>query len=164
MSLNEKSLSSPPPLHLKDPAVAQKTSQETMSSTSTHVNEKRGATSTEMEVPRSSGLSTTHSNQLSPFDTDVEAMITPSTSQQDCNRTLIKKKGGVDCQVWPGRDHWKQKAKAAKQKRTCNCLSRLSKRNRMLVRILLVVLVVCIAVAVGFGISKPLGAGIWKPS
>ncbi|KAK4645977.1 hypothetical protein QC761_206280 [Podospora bellae-mahoneyi] len=101
---------------------------------------------------------TTH--RLNPFDTDIEAMITNENSHK---RSAECTKGGTDCQVWPGQDHWKRKAKAAKKnRRACNCLAGLSKRNRILVKILLIFLIVGIAVGVGFGVSKPLGAGIWR--
>ncbi|KKA30912.1 hypothetical protein TD95_002631 [Thielaviopsis punctulata] len=66
-----------------------------------------------------------------------------------------------DCQVWPGQDHWKRKAKAAKKERSITCLARLSKRNRIIAKVVLGVLIIGIAVAVGFGVSKPLGAPIW---
>ncbi|KAJ4288264.1 hypothetical protein N0V88_007454 [Collariella sp. IMI 366227] len=96
-----------------------------------------------------------------PFDTDIEAMITRECTSN--RKSAECTKGGSDCQVWPGQDHWRRKAKAAKKSRhSCNCLAGLSKRNRILVKILILVLIVGIAVAVGFGISKPLGAGIWR--
>lgn len=66
-----------------------------------------------------------------------------------------------DCQVWPGQDHWKRKAKAAKKERSTTCLANLSKRNRIIVKVALGILIIGIAVAVGFGVSKPLGAPIW---
>lgn len=72
-------------------------------------------------------------------------------------------KGSPDGQVWPGKEHWKKKAKANKiNQRNCQCLAKMSKRNRMFVKIGIILLVVAIGVGVGFGISKPLGAGIWK--
>ncbi|KAK4462140.1 hypothetical protein QBC42DRAFT_84326 [Cladorrhinum samala] len=117
----------------------------------------------DVAVSRISNLSTPATvHRTNPFDTDIEAMITQDTNHKrsgsaECTR------GGTDCQVWPGQDHWKRKAKAAKKSRhTCTCLAGMSKRNRIIIRILIIILVVGIAVAVGFGVSKPLGAGIWK--
>ncbi|KAK4233866.1 hypothetical protein C8A03DRAFT_47680 [Achaetomium macrosporum] len=109
---------------------------------------------------RPSDASTPATARANPFDTDVEAMIT----RDSCNRKSAEcTKGGSDCQVWPGQDHWKRKAKAAKKSRhTCTCLAKLSKRNRVLVKILIIILVVGAAVAIGFGVSKPLGADIWR--
>jgi len=112
-------------------------------------------------VPRTSNVSTpASSHHANPFDTDIEAIITTET----CNRKSTEcTKGGPDCQVWPGRDHWRRKAKAAKRSRhNCNCLANLSKQNRIMVKIAIGLLIIGIAVGVGLGISKPLGAGIWR--
>ena len=95
-----------------------------------------------------------------PFDTDVEAIV--SSGEQSNRKSTSGIRGGPDCEVWPGKDHWRQKAKAAKrERRACNCLAHLSRRNRIIVKVLIGVLIIGIAVAVGFGVSKPLGAGIW---
>jgi len=112
-------------------------------------------------IPRTSNISTPSStHHANPFDTDIEAIMTTDS----CIRKSAEcTKGGPDCQVWPGRDHWRRKAKANKMSRhNCNCLANLSKRNRIIVKILIGVLIIGIAVGVGLGISKPLGAGIWR--
>lgn len=115
----------------------------------------------EEKVSRPSDVSSPATVRANLFDTDIEAMITPV--EQHGRRSAECTKGGTDCQVWPGQDHWKRKAKAAKKQRhTCNCLANLSKRNRIIVKILIIILIVGIAVGVGFGVSKPLGAGIWR--
>lgn len=102
---------------------------------------------------------------LNPFDTDIEAAITHTDSATAGMATTTTKgsKKGVcgEATVWPGQAHWKKKAKEQKIQRSRTCLSRLSKRNRMIVKILLVLFVLGIAVGVGLGISKPLGASIW---
>lgn len=118
---------------------------------------------TNEDAPRMSTASTPRSDKsANPFDTDVEAMVTTNTTDSCINKTtsspLARKS---DCQVWPGKDHWKQKAKAAKARRSCNCMASLSPRNRIIAKVLLVFLVIGIAVGVGFGVSKPLGAPIW---
>jgi hypothetical protein len=113
-----------------------------------------------LDVHRESAVSTPRSYQNSnPFDTDIEAMV-PTHSQESCPRKSTTVDRG-DCQVWPGKDHWKRKAKLAKRDRSCTCLARLSKRTRIVVKILIGLLIVGIAVGVGFGVSKPLGAPIW---
>ncbi|KAJ0117808.1 hypothetical protein J7T55_002008 [Diaporthe amygdali] len=106
-------------------------------------------------------------NDLNPFDTDIEAMISTRTTREDdsCGMKSTSKGNLKGAQVWPGQDHWKKKAKANKlNQRSCQCLAKMSKRNRILVKVAIIVLVVLTAVGVGFGISKPLGAGIWKPA
>lgn len=131
-----------------------------------HEKHARLSTGSVTEVlPRTSDLSTpTSAHHHNPFDTDVEAMITHTTSEGTNNgngRRSIACRGLGDSQVWPGQSHWKKKAKEQKMKRSCSCLSRLSKRNRLIVKVLIVLLVIGIAVGVGVGISKPLGAPIW---
>jgi hypothetical protein len=114
---------------------------------------------------QSSALSSpTSARQLNPYDTDIEAM---GQSSENLNRKMTQctgVKSNPNCTVWPGQDHWKQKARAAKRKnRSCQCMAHLSKRTRLIVKILIAILIIGIAVGVGVGISKPLGAGIWKP-
>jgi hypothetical protein len=117
--------------------------------------------SAEKAPPRLSDVSTTH--QANPFDTDIEAII--SSTNENRNISAQCTRGGPECQVWPGQDHWRQKAKDAKNKRrNCNCFAHLSKRNRIIAKVLIAFLVVGIAVGVGVGISKPLGARIWHPN
>ncbi|PHH62599.1 hypothetical protein CDD81_6833 [Ophiocordyceps australis] len=114
--------------------------------------------------PSQSGPPTPRSDRTAnPFDTDVEAMVTNSSTDK-CPRASIVINRRDDCQVWPGKDHWKQRAKAAKRQRSCTCMARLNRRTRVVVKILIVVLVVGLAVAIGFGVSKPLGAPIWGKS
>ncbi|KAK8144148.1 hypothetical protein G3M48_006254 [Beauveria asiatica] len=92
-----------------------------------------------------------------PFDTDVEAaLISQSTTRKSCHVTR-----NGECQVWPGKQHWKDKAKDAKIKRSCTYMSRLNHRQKIAAKVLLIALVIGIAVGVGFGVSKPLGAPIW---
>lgn len=131
------------------------------------------APSPEIGFRRSSDVSTpaTAHNELNPFDTDLEAMISSrSMTEQDdsCGMKSVSKsnlKGSPEGQVWPGQDHWKKKAKAAKiNQRSCQCLAKMSKRNRMITKVLIGAVILAIAVGVGLGISRAVGAGVWKPS
>jgi hypothetical protein len=119
---------------------------------------------TSVELARDSTLSTPNSvHRLNPFDTDVEAGHSSENLHRKSTQFTGRTLHNPNCTVWPGQDHWKQKARAAKIKnRSCQCMARLSKRNRLIAKILIAFLVVGIAVGVGLGISKPLGAGIWK--
>ncbi len=153
----------PQPLYLKSAAacVTEKASRDTLGSdTLTPSDEKTVEAS--IDTRRASDVSNPSSNRLDAFDTDIEAIIPHNSAAESCAGKFARR-GGTDCQVWPGQDHWKRKAKAAKMKRSCRCLSHLSKRNRLIVKILIGFLVVGMAVGVGFGVSKPLGAGIWQP-
>ncbi|KAI2623377.1 hypothetical protein GGR54DRAFT_51183 [Hypoxylon sp. NC1633] len=118
-----------------------------------------------MEIRRDSSASTPYSaSAVNGFDTDIEAMMPVKSSEQLNKTTTAGTRPRSDCPVWPGQDHWRQKARAAKiNNRSCQCMARLSKRNRIVVKILIALSIVGIAVGVGFGISKPLGAGIWQP-
>ncbi|KAI0167163.1 hypothetical protein GGR52DRAFT_91462 [Hypoxylon sp. FL1284] len=133
----------------------------------THSHERSPIAS--MDSRRNSNASTPYSATApTAFDTDIEAMM-PGKSSEHLNKTVTGATGNTrsnpDCTVWPGQDHWRQKARAAKiNNRSCQCMARLSRRNKIMVKILIVFLIVGIAVGVGFGISKPLGAGIWQPS
>lgn len=130
------------------------------------------APSPDVGYRHSSDVSTpaTAHNDLNPFDTDLEAMISTRTLAVEDDSCGMKSasnsnlKGSPDGQVWPGQAHWKKKARAAKiNNRSCQHLARLSKRNRIIVKILIGVLVLGIAVGVGLGVSKSMGASIWKP-
>ncbi|KAH6892966.1 hypothetical protein B0T10DRAFT_262835 [Thelonectria olida] len=109
---------------------------------------------------RPSAASTPCSDRGNPFDTDVEAMV-PSKTTDTCSNRIAQQVSKSECQVWPGKEQWRQKAKLAKKQRGCTCMNRLSRRNKIIAKVLIVFLVVGIAVGVGFGISKPLGAHIW---
>lgn len=148
-------------------------SQSADKNTSTTTNTNTLAPSPEIGSRRSSDVSTpaTTHNDLNPFDTDLEAMISSRTLTQPddaCGMKSASKsnlKGSPEGQVWPGQDYWKNKAKAARiNKRSCQCLAKMSKRNRIIVKVLIGAIIVAIAVGVGLGISRAVGAGVWKPS
>ncbi|KAI1451992.1 hypothetical protein F4805DRAFT_58059 [Annulohypoxylon moriforme] len=118
-----------------------------------------------LDIRRNSNVSTPCSTSApNGFDTDIEAMM-PIKSSDHLNKTASgNPRPKSDCPVWPGQDHWRQKARAAKiNNRSCQCMARLSQRNRIIVKVLIAFLIIGVAVGVGFGISKPLGAGIWQP-
>ncbi|OTA84963.1 hypothetical protein M434DRAFT_36263 [Hypoxylon sp. CO27-5] len=125
----------------------------------------RTSPETSVEIHRNSNVSTPCSGSApNGFDTDIEAMM-PVKSSEHLNKTSTgNTRPKSDCPVWPGQEHWRQKARAAKiNNRSCQCMARYSNRTRIVIKVLIAVLIVGIAVGVGFGISKPLGAGIWQP-
>jgi hypothetical protein len=154
---DEKRHSTVAQLQIPTTPLSDKPSDETLAATATNL-------STEKDIypARPSDVSASSTvHHVDTYNTDIEAIISPSSER--CGRKSGNLTRSNDCQIWPTNDHWKQKAKAAKAKRGCTCLAHLSKRNRLLVKILIGVLIVGIAVAIGVGISKPLGAGIWNP-
>lgn len=113
-----------------------------------------------------------HQHRQHPYDTDVEMLagITSSTRnscQANATRKSISCTGlqPTDCQVWPGHEHWRNKAKVNRRRNrgTCNCMAHLSRRTRIIVRVLIIAVFVGAAVGVGLGISRYLGAPIWQP-
>ncbi|KAI0840305.1 hypothetical protein F5Y06DRAFT_253823 [Hypoxylon sp. FL0890] len=129
-----------------------------------HLSPGQRSPETSIEVRRSSNASTPCSTTPNGFDTDIEAMM-PVKSSDHLNKTSTgNPRPKSDCPVWPGQEHWRQKARAAKiNNRSCQCMARYSNRTRIIIKILIALLIIGIAVGVGFGISKPLGAGIWQP-
>ncbi|KAI0597991.1 hypothetical protein F4775DRAFT_203220 [Biscogniauxia sp. FL1348] len=117
-----------------------------------------------LEFRRPSSVSTPASAHANGFDTDIEAMM-PVKSSDNLNKTsTCGNRSKSDASVWPGQDHWKQKARNAKiNNRSCQCMARLSKRTRVAVKIALALFIIGVAVSVGFGISKSLGAKVWQP-
>ena len=111
------------------------------------------------QTPVDSDPTTPRSDASNPFETDIEAMLTTSSAEKSRGSVILNRKN--DCQVWPGKKDWKQRAKASKKRRTCAFMHRLDRRTRIMVKVLIIVLIIGIAVAVGFGVSKPLGAPIW---
>ncbi|PHH53326.1 hypothetical protein CFIMG_008227RA00001 [Ceratocystis fimbriata CBS 114723] len=114
-----------------------------------------------MEVDEMQAIpSPIYDHPVNSFETDVEAMI-PNSQTTRGSRKTMNLSTNSDCQVWPGHDHWKRRARAAKKERTCTCLANLSKRNHIIVKVAIGLLIISVAIAVGFGVSKPLGAPIW---
>ncbi|KAF6822827.1 hypothetical protein CPLU01_11794 [Colletotrichum plurivorum] len=116
-----------------------------------------------LDLHRDSNLSTPRSyRNENPFDTDIEAMITTTSSSDPyAMKTITTTK--ADCPtIWPGKQDWKARAKAAKRDRnSCACMARMSKKNKIIMKVAIGLLVIGIGVGVGFGVSKPLGAPIW---
>lgn len=133
--------------------------------TTSTTTEKKNAADTELH--RNSSVSApSFVHRGNPFDTDIEAGgLTQSCDNLNLKTTYTGRTlPNPNCTVWPGQEHWRQKAKAQKRNnRTCNCMASYSRRTRIILKILIIFLIIGIAVGVGFGVSKPLGAGIWKP-
>ncbi|EFY87122.1 hypothetical protein J3459_017548 [Metarhizium acridum] len=119
----------------------------------------KGPSTRVSSLERTSSGTTARSDNCNPFETDVEAMATNSSLDKPRSSVILTR--NKDCQVWPNKRDWKQRAKAGKQNRTCAFMQRFNRRTRIMLKVLIIVLVVGIAVAVGFGVSKPLGAPIW---
>ncbi|KAI1363561.1 hypothetical protein F5Y08DRAFT_237467 [Xylaria arbuscula] len=103
----------------------------------------------------------TTAHTVHKFDIDDIEAMKPARSQETLRGSSRFQSDG---RVWPGQAFWREKTRAAKRKnRTCQCLARLDKRTQVVIKITIVLLILGIAVAVGFAVSKSLGARIWKP-
>ncbi|KAL9637490.1 MAG: hypothetical protein Q9164_002161 [Protoblastenia rupestris] len=70
-----------------------------------------------------------------------------------------------ECTMWPGRDRQTKPNNIAgtiRGSRACAPYRRLSKKQRLLLQILIAVLIVGAATGLGIGISKAVGSGVWK--
>jgi hypothetical protein len=136
---------------------------ETASPTTAHRTQTKDTLLWTSNSPRASGPGC----RGDQFDTDLEAMMPPvegmtsTVSSGLAGRKSLIAPTVNDCQIWPGKEHWKQQAKEAKIQRSCTCLARLSKRTRNVVKLVIVLLIVGVAVSVGVGISKALNAPMY---
>lgn len=91
---------------------------------------------------------------VSPQDEKNPITCTTSTNLATTN--------SEQCTMWPTSNALKQKAKKQKRsKHAHNPLMRLSKRNRVIVSVVLALLVIGLAVGIGVGISKKYGGEVW---
>jgi len=104
-----------------------------------------------------------------PYDTDVEAGLTPEKSQASCSKvklTMTCSGDDADRSMWPGEREMKIKKKAmrkAKSKHSvCGCLAGMNKKTRIWIKVLIALIVVGAAIGIGIGISKAVGGGIWQ--
>jgi hypothetical protein len=66
-----------------------------------------------------------------------------------------------ECTMWPSQDELRHRHKREKMLRSCNPLLRLSKRNRIIVSVLIALTVIGAAIGIGVGISKAYNGGVW---
>ncbi|MCJ1394277.1 hypothetical protein MMC18_007155 [Xylographa bjoerkii] len=67
-----------------------------------------------------------------------------------------------ECNVWPGHRQLVQKSIALKQSRGCIPLRKLSKKQKLFVKILIALLIIGAVTAIGVGVSKAVNAGVYK--
>lgn len=107
----------------------------------------------------------------SAYDTDCETGLSQqktlaSSSQQTIASSYFKKPCTQDDAVWPGQNAVKMRQKAEKKQRLkksmCGCMAGFSKKTRIYIKIGIACVIIGAAVAVGLGISKAVGGGVWK--
>lgn len=97
-------------------------------------------------------------SHLTVYESDIEACLTETKSSM-----LSKKKTTNQCTVWPGQKALMDAKRVERRRGECwNPMRGLDKRTKLWLKVLIAALIVGIAVAVGLGISKAVGGGIWK--
>jgi hypothetical protein len=103
------------------------------------------------------------------YDNDLEAGLSPPTSAGTLDKPVPKSKtGNFHCSVWPDRQDLKMKKKAMRRDKgrymLCGWMARLSKTQRIWVKIIFAAVVIGAAVGIAIGITKAVGGGVWKNS
>ncbi|MCJ1306447.1 hypothetical protein MMC25_000089 [Agyrium rufum] len=66
------------------------------------------------------------------------------------------------CTVWPGPKQLMQRSREMQRARVCHPLRNLTQKQRLWAKILIALIIIGAAVAIGVGISKAVGGGVWK--
>lgn len=67
-----------------------------------------------------------------------------------------------ECTMWPSRQAVMDQKKRSKRAKGCSAFHSLTNKQRLWVKIIIAMLLVAAAAAVGVGISKAVGGGVWK--
>jgi len=96
------------------------------------------------------------------YESDPEACL--MDSKNNILYSTRTNRSTNDCTVWPGQRALKQQRKALKRQHGCGPWRRLNKNTRVWLKVLIGLVIIGVAVAVGLGISKAVGGGVWKSS
>lgn len=91
------------------------------------------------------------------YEKDLEAGSTPRIRQSSEPPRSVK-----DCTVWPGRRQLLEKSNERKRRSGCSPLRKLTKNQRIWVKILIALIIVGAAIGIGVGVSRAVGSGVWK--
>jgi hypothetical protein len=99
--------------------------------------------------------------EVGVYERDVEAGLSLSTA------TTQNPKNSVDgrvkeCTMWPSRQAMMEKKKLHQRARGCNLFRGLTDKQRLWAKIAIALFVVAAAVALGVGISRAVGGGVWS--
>jgi hypothetical protein len=97
--------------------------------------------------------STSHRNSFDP------SLTTTRTSNSAYN---TPKKSAAYVSVWPACEEVRQRNKWARRQRDCRLFRKLTRKQKMIVKIFLAILVIGLAVAIGCAISYKTGGLVWK--
>lgn len=94
-----------------------------------------------------------------------ESKVHIRTQEQDleaASTTFPSSEATRDTEVWPCKQQLKKRALVVKRSRGCSPLSGLTQTQKFWVKLLIALVVIGAAVGIGIGISKAVGAGVWK--
>lgn len=94
-----------------------------------------------------------------------ESKVHIRTQEQDleaASTTFPFSEATRDTEVWPCKQQLKKRALVVKRSRGCSPLSGLTQTQKFWVKLLIALVVIGAAVGIGIGISKAVGAGVWK--
>ena len=121
-------------------------------------------TTLSLQEPPISKQNTKMSDSTKVYDSDLEAAWTESKANMlDSAITKTKTK---DCTVWPGQKALKDAKRAEKMNRRGECwnpMRGMDAKKKFWLKVLIAMVLVGAAVGIGLGISRAVGAGIWKP-
>jgi len=93
-----------------------------------------------------------HNSELPPKT--PKSMVTIATTEAS----------GRSSNVWPDRKDLEEQRNADKQRRMCFCLRGLTKKQRLLVKLMVGFLIIAIAVSIGVGTSIAVGGRVYRGS
>lgn len=94
-----------------------------------------------------------------------ESKVHIRTQEQDleaASSTFPSSEATRDSEVWPGKQQLKKRALTMKNSKGCSPMSGLTQTQKLWVKLLIALVVIGSAVGIGIGISKAVGAGVWK--
>lgn len=97
---------------------------------------------------------------VTTFEHDMEAGVPLSTATTQNPKSSVD--GRVkECTMWPSRQAVMDQRKTYKRTRGCNVFKGLTSKQRLWAKIIIALFVVAAATAVGVGISRAVGGGVW---
>ncbi|KAF2794972.1 hypothetical protein K505DRAFT_20006 [Melanomma pulvis-pyrius CBS 109.77] len=95
------------------------------------------------------------------YERDLEAGMPLSAATTQNPKTSVD--GRVkECTMWPSRQAMIDKKKLHQRARGCNLFRNLTNKQRLWAKIAIALFVVAAAVALGVGISRAVGGGVWS--
>jgi hypothetical protein len=98
---------------------------------------------------------------LDVMERDLEASSVPLSAATTQNPKVSVDGRVKECTMWPSKQAITERKKMSKRARGCHMFRNLNSKQRLWAKILIAAIVVSCAVAVGVGVSRAVGGGIW---